>query len=354
MNQPTKTINRIHFSDLDPYRFEDLCLALVTRMENWKELIHPGRMGSDGGIDIIAFKEENDQVKKWYIQCKRYIKITKLDLKEIIEKVTVMPPFADKLLLIVACDISMTLIQYFKDYSKEKGINESEVWTASIIESKLYNVHKDLLFVYFGISFANRKLTNVARTKHYLRMEKRVYKELIDYKFINDPKNRKQILYDPSSRFISSEVFIRSIDDTSYPENDQTSSSLISSWFRTYFYDTYFNGIEFWLDAVCSTLVIIDKDGKWEPLDDNGDMRKKNPFYQVILAKQIGRIPYFNIIDFKTDGDEFSSVPHLFCQYDDYGSPFEEIYFKSHGDPSKQISDYLLDKKMRVKFPKDF
>ena len=40
MSQPTKTINRLHFSDLDPLRFEDLCLNLVYKINTWKEINH--------------------------------------------------------------------------------------------------------------------------------------------------------------------------------------------------------------------------------------------------------------------------------------------------------------------------
>lgn len=35
---PTKTTNRIHFTDLDPIRFEDLCLNIIQRIKNWEEM----------------------------------------------------------------------------------------------------------------------------------------------------------------------------------------------------------------------------------------------------------------------------------------------------------------------------
>ncbi|MBK9416863.1 MAG: restriction endonuclease [Flavobacteriales bacterium] len=56
---PTRTINRLHFSDLDPGRFEDLCLKLLSREPDWKELSHPGRSGNDGGIDIHGTRTVN-------------------------------------------------------------------------------------------------------------------------------------------------------------------------------------------------------------------------------------------------------------------------------------------------------
>jgi len=352
MKQPTKTINRLHFSDLDPMRFEDLCLNLVARLEDWKEINHFGRKGSDGGVDIFAIKIENDREINWVIQCKRYISITKADITEIVDKASVNNIRQDKLLVIVSCDVSKTLYHYLKDYSVEKGIFETELWTASVIESKLYNDYKDLLFVYFGIRLENKTKDNVTKIKHSLRMEKRVFKELIDHKFVKENKNFKLFMFDPSARFISSEVYIRSVDDTSYPEVIKLTKGQISPWFRTYFYNTYHNGIEFWLDAVIGTFVIMDKDGFWEPLTDYYDKRKENSKYTTIRAKEIGRIPYYNIVDFKTDGDEYNSDPQLFCKFDINGMPFEEIYYKSHGDPKKEIADWEFDREKRKTFPK--
>lgn len=353
MTRPTRTTNRLHFSDLDPLRFEDLCLNLVTRLDKWKEINHFGRKGSDNGVDIFAIKRDNDIDQIWFIQCKRYLTISKTDLTEIVDKVLVNPSLPDKLLVIVSCDVSRALYQHLKDYSKEKGISETELWTASTLEAKLYKDYKDLLFIYFGLRIENKVKDNVARVKHSLRMEKRVTKELIDHKYIKEAKDFKVFLYNPSARFISSKVYIRSIDDTTYPSCEETPSGQISPWFRTFFYDTYHNGIEFWLDAVIGTTVIMDQEGNWEPITDYYDKRKENPKYRTIRAKAIGRIPYYNIVDFKTDGDEYTSEPHLFCKFDNDGMPFEEIYYKSVGDPNKEIADWEFDRKKRTTFPKE-
>ena len=39
----TKTTNRLHFSDLEPLRFEDLCLNIIHRRNEWKDIRHYGR-----------------------------------------------------------------------------------------------------------------------------------------------------------------------------------------------------------------------------------------------------------------------------------------------------------------------
>tara|TARA_R110002020_G_scaffold222564_1_gene431417 strand:- start:3151 stop:4212 length:1062 start_codon:yes stop_codon:yes gene_type:complete len=353
MTRTTRTTNRLHFSDLDPLRFEDLCLNLVTRLDNWREINHFGRKGSDGGVDIFAIRRENDIDQIWFIQCKRYLKISKADLTEIVDKVLTNPSPPDKLLVIVSCDVSRTLFQYLKDYSKKQGISETELWTASTLEAKLYKDYNDLLFVYFGLRIENKVKDNVARIKHSLRMEKRVLKELIDHKYIKETNDFKLFLYNPSARFISSKVYVRSVDDTTYPNCEETPSGQISPWFRTFFYNTYHNGLEFCLDAGMGTIVIMDTNGNWEPITDYYDKRKKDPKYRVIRAKEIGRIPYYNIVDFKTDGDEYTSEPHLFCKFYNDGMPYEEIYYKSNGDPKREIADWEFDREKRTTFLKE-
>lgn len=98
---------------------------------------------------------------------------------------------------------------------------------------------------------------------------------------------------------------------------------------------------------------LTDADGNWEPITDYYDIRKENPKYKAIRAKAIGRIPYYNIVDFISDGDEYTSEPHLFCKFDNDGMPYEEIYYKSEGDPKKEISDWDFDRKKRTTFPKE-
>ena len=42
----TRTFARLHFSDLDPLRFEDLGLNIISRLYPWNELNHFGRSGA--------------------------------------------------------------------------------------------------------------------------------------------------------------------------------------------------------------------------------------------------------------------------------------------------------------------
>lgn len=350
MAKPTRTINRLHFSDLDPIRFEDLCLQLVSRAAEWSELNHFGRKGSDSGIDIMAIKEEAGKIVRCAVQCKRYASIKQSDLKKIVDDLCSNLPLPDKILTIISCDLTKANYDFYKKYASSKGILDAEIWPASTLENKLYRDNKDLLFVYFGVKLENDAKSNAAKIKHSLRMEKRVLKELIDHKFLKENRDQRKLLFQPWLKFVTQTVYIRSIDDTSYPSVEDGTG--ISPWFRTMFYDTYHNGIEVWLDAAMGTSVLLDKFGKWELVKDYHDNRKTDSRYKVVYVKAIGQIPYSSIVDFKVGGDEYSSEPHIFCSFNFANGPCEKIYYKSQGDYEKMVPDWKLEEKDQTKFGK--
>ncbi len=95
MGQTTRTLNPLHFEDLEPHRFEDLSRQLIYDFRNWLSIEAIGRSGADEGIDIRAIEEvitlldenETDDEntneilpsrlhRTWVIQCKREQKIT--------------------------------------------------------------------------------------------------------------------------------------------------------------------------------------------------------------------------------------------------------------------------------------
>ena len=244
--------------------------------------------------------------------------------------------------MIVSCDVSRASYNYLKEYCLKNGIVDSEIWSASVLEAKLYHNYSDLLFVYFGIRIANKTKSNTAKIKHSLKMEKRILKDLIDNKFIKKTNNYKVFLYNPESKFISQRVIIHSVDDETYPNIEDTSPGQMSPWFRTHIYNTYHNGLEFWLAAAMGTDVLMDKDGYWEPITKYDDNRKNNSNYKVIRAKMIGRIPYANIVEYKLS-DEYYNEPHLYCKFNIDEMPYEKIYYRSYGDPKKEIADWEFD-----------
>jgi hypothetical protein len=53
----TRTINPLHFEDLEPHRFEDLVRRLLYSFRDWNSIEATGRGGSDDGFDIRAWEK---------------------------------------------------------------------------------------------------------------------------------------------------------------------------------------------------------------------------------------------------------------------------------------------------------
>ena len=104
----TRTVNPLHFEDIEPHRFEDLIRQLAHGFRRWGRLEATGRLGQDEGTDIRGIElvvpdavrrqqvdddEEPDDVlqpvveaREWRIQCKRYKAISQKLMREVVEK----------------------------------------------------------------------------------------------------------------------------------------------------------------------------------------------------------------------------------------------------------------------------
>ena len=150
----TRTINQLHFEDLDPIRFEELVLSIVYRMRRWDKLDHFGKKGSDDGIDISAVEIlKNGGSNTYHFQCKRYQKMTNSIIRNIIDDYLIKNNEVPNVyILIVSCALTKKQIDYFELYCSNHGFKTVTIWTNSIIEAMLYAEYPDLLFIYFGIN----------------------------------------------------------------------------------------------------------------------------------------------------------------------------------------------------------
>lgn len=348
--RPTITTNRFHFSDLDPTRFEEICYMLVRKSRQWLELIHLGRSGSDGGIDIKGTLQVQAGTEIWLIQCKRYRSIGLPELKEMADKILANHTMPDKMMLIVSCEVSRAKYDAINAYCSGLGIPQLILWTDTTLEAMLYE-HPEIKTIAFGEErrTGNPSVKNAQKISRGLRMQKRLEKALLNKKVIGNPAYLDQLARDPSLKFISEDVYIRSVDDQTYPYMPEKEYGKISPWFRSFFYDFYHNGIELFLSAGIGADIIMNKEGFWEHVRSD-DPRKKNPLYRVIRAKTIGRIPFSGITDFLPDGDNHFNSPHLFCLYDHDGMPYEEIYYK-YDDGKERLFGNDLPREKKIEFP---
>ena len=312
----TKTTNRLHFTDLDPIRFEDFCLALIFPLHPWIDIRHYGRLGGDGGVDIYARERIEDGAERdWYVQCRRHKSTTKAKLTKAVNDALSKankPP--DVLLVVVACDVRRSSHEAYIKYASNKGIKTPLLWTASILEAKLHAERRDLLFTYFGISEATEARHREATISRNISLKKRLRKELLKHPKEIDWKKARQ---NPPHKFQSSEVIIHSVDDTTYPDVDFKETG-ISSWFKLEIWDFYHNGLEF---IVGIDYGIVDSEERWSIIEYNGSYDKTK--YKKIKMFVVARIPYQNIVDYDTIGDEYYPQPHIYCRFANGGSPYE-------------------------------
>lgn len=343
--KPTRTINRIHFTDLDASRFEDLCLAILYRLNatKWISINHFGRSGRDRGVDISAVEElENESRRKWFIQCKRHKSISKTELESVIEKALKRikaPP--DIILLMTACDVSREKLEYFQGVAHKKGINRAEIWTSSIIEAKLYSEYHDLLFAYFGISLSQEKRNRIATIRRNIKLKQRMTRD-----FYKKSIDREEARRSPFSKFVSSEIIIHSVDDNLYPDFDRNPIT-ISPWFKVELFNFYHNGIEVCASAIGAKAKLYN-DGRWELVPY--DKLKESQEGELTSLLPVHRIPYENIVEYDIDGDEYFGGPHIYCLFNNNGSPYEEIvyYVKLYPDDPKLSYYHKLDNKDRI------
>lgn len=336
----TVTIGKLHFDDLDPLRFEDLSLAMIYRLRRWSKIHHYGRKGSDDGIDIYSEEElENGAGKTWFIQCKRYISMKKSELKNAVDKAvaknSIIP---DVFLLVTACDITKPNIEFFIKYANEKGIKNPQLWTASIIEAKLYSENHDLLFAFFGVNLNATKNNRIETIKRNIKMKNRMRDDFIK-KQINPSETMKR----PYKKFAFSEAIIHSVDDYAYPKADEKAVG-ISGWFKVELYNFYYNGLEVILSI---EKYIMDSEGYWDIVHYDDKMRLEK--YQSNTAYVVGRIPYENIVEYDLDGDGFYNTPHIYCDFRNNGTPYEDIvyYTISHESDPGFTYDQRLDNELR-------
>ncbi len=220
-------------------------------------------------------------------------------------------------------------------FSPQELIKHKEVWFKIVREHKIRPLNS---------------ATNISKLNYKLKMQKKVAKELIDHEFVKKQKVG-YFAYNTWHMFISTKVIIRSVDDVMYPRFYPESDTDISGWFKVMIYNTYHNGIELWLDPGQGKKALMDKNGYWELLENRDDNRVLSSQYKVLDTKMIGQIPYTNIVAIDTDGDEYTSEPHIYCKFANDGQPYENIYYKSFGNPEKEIPDMDLDIEKMTVFP---
>jgi hypothetical protein len=290
-------------------------------MRRWDRIQHFGRKGKDRGVDIYTEIMEEGALEKWFIQCKRYQDINKSQLEAIIDDVLkVNKELPEKYLLILACDVTRDTFEEFQKYAKGKGIPQADIISASILETMLYANHPDLLYSFFGINLINPRMGTVTRIKRRLAMKRKIEEAFRGAR-------------------IGKNVLIRDIHRDIYPEQDFDTPG-IYPWFKLEYFRTYHRGISF-VTGIES--VQVNESGEWKI---SAYKEKVPDGWLQINAYVIGNIPYDNIVEIDLNGDEFYNYPHLYCEFNSLGQPYEEIWYEPTDEYKNQV--FTLNRENRI------
>lgn len=377
----TKTVNPLHFEDLEPHRFEDLVRQLIYDYREWKALEATGRQGTDDGFDARGWEiysddgvaieddevensvvEKNEEDRIWLIQCKREKSIAPKKLIDYLNGISNdVVSNLHGLIFVAACDFSKKTRDNFRSWCQSNKINEFHIWGRSELEDLLFQPKYDpLLFAYFGISLQIRKRSAKSKLRSMLATKRQSIRHLGD---IESYTNELVLLRDP--------------DALKYPYSDEIKNFDENPTWRVYsFIGHYHAGLKF---LVRTHFAYIDDNGiNWDSdenlntsnhyndpwakkVDDKLEMKVRD-FWNKIADKNrgtfevIGVIPYEDILGIDEHGDENFPHPHIYVRFDSKHGPFiggyrevttyspvKKSYFVNKEDQIKFFPDIYLD-----------
>lgn len=359
MARATQTINPLHFEDLEPHRFEDLVRQLIYDFRDWAMLEALGRSGADDGIDIrgieaidepiefenteleeestslIVAHNESREEKVWFIQCKRYSKLTPKQIEEIVESnLSGQQNHPYGYILVAACDFSLSARNKFQKAIAKNGIQEAYLIGKAELEDMLFRPSNDhLLFAYFGISLQIRRRSSRTRLRSNIALKRAIIKYLGE-------------LHGRPDKY----VLIRDSEDKDYPYIKNREEFWTHPQWRYWQFAghrppdhitlvkrkcyAYFNfETEEW-DA------LLDYDTE-HLQSDLFDMPERfpametlsNEYYDIWFYElpkrcrawyyEFATIPYDRIVALDDLGDAYNKGPHLFVNFRAPGNPFE-------------------------------
>jgi hypothetical protein len=327
--QATKTINPLHFEDLEPKRFEDLVRQLAYSFKTWKLLEPTGLLGDDEGIDILGIEAPSDESaveRRWRFQCKRYKRLSPKEIRNVVREVVPDPASAPYgLVIAAACNFTSDAILAFHEEARKQGVEESHLWSKAKLEDQLFQPqHDHLLFAYFGISLRTRKRGELEAIRHAIAIKRKL---------------RSALGVESLSMLGYRKVIVRNVAGDTYPERPVPGSR-----------ETWHIAHPRWADhaAVCLEvrrwLGWQKPDGTWDRDEASGPALRNWPQNghasaeqrqaedrahreRVLLEAAIPKeervtviglawLPYSRIleIDEMGDGDSMEPAPHLFCE----------------------------------------
>ncbi len=375
--KPTKTINPIHFEDLDPYRFEDLVRNLIHGFKWWQSIEATGRGGSDEGFDVRAWERTQEVVNVddeggekgvhpmegnlWKIQCKREKKLGPSRVKKIIDEGVDKndPPYG--YILVAPTTFSKRSYDAFRNGLREKGVMEFYLWGKAELEDMLYLPKNDhILFAFFGISLVTRKRSRSSEIRFMINNKNKLLKVLNG----ND-----------RWRSLHKSVLVRDYKDTHYPWKEKYEDFDKRSRWKEHIVVRYHPlgliieigkyfafadlGKKKWDYTKAVDLVSRRGEQRYRNEDDDEVRKKVDNFYRYLPKSNQAKFVIEGIIFFEDilvidgKGDSLHSCPHIFVDFKLLREPFRGFWYFLEINNRKIELDEDEFKRVKV-FPKKF
>lgn len=352
--KPTRTLNPLHFEDLDPHRFEDLIRQLIYDLRDWSSIEGLGRAGAEEGYDIRAWERlpaENDDAstdedeeharssqqapregRLWMIQCKREGAIGPARVRKIVGETFDAAGEKPRCYALVApCDFSKKSRDVLRGEMSERKVEEWFIWGKAELEDRLFLPRYDhLLFAYFGVSLQVRRRSIRAEVRRDIALKRALIKVLGPLGSFNPMKA----------------VLIRDPSDSRYPFIDDPKAFLRRPAWRYlhFFFHMPPGHVAFvtrryfaWADFQTRQWDAL-MDHEWGPphpelygipRTDGGPIDwKASTFWSTNVPRAnqahlviVRFVPYERILAVDEDGDAMNEGPHLLVAFEN-GSPF--------------------------------
>jgi len=357
MPQPTRTLNPLHFEDLEPHRFEDLVRQLIYDFRHWRSLEATGRTGSDAGMDIRAIEsvQSSDVVEDevedtepipvraieaqdrlWTIQCKRERQIGPARIRRIVS--ANLSGLAEKpygYMLVAACDFSRASRQAFREEVLKYGIEEFYIWGKAEVEDQLYLPKNDhLLFAYFDISLQVRRRSLKTESRAKLALKKKLTDVLGEinqtgytWVLIRDPRDEHYPYIGSADEFMKSPRW-RYWQFYAHEPPDHLAFVYKKHYAYVNWETKEYDVLPEYDDGIPLEPRIVGLELRWwDP--NNCEQRyrdyctKNIPEPNRAWAIELRIIPYDRIIVVDEIGDVYHQGPHLLIEYGVDGQPFK-------------------------------
>ncbi len=349
MASVTRTLNPLHFEDLEPHRFEDLVRQVAYTFKAWRYLEATGRLGADDGLDIRGVEgvgqrrqdeldadsdeEDPPEVERvWSIQCKRYRSIAPKLMRQIVRETIpdgTTAPYG--LVVAAACDVSARTIAAFREEAIARGATEFHLWTKAHLEDRLFlPEHDHLLFAYFGISLSMRRRSRLQDVRSHIALKRKLLRAL---------------KVESMNQLIHQAVVIRDIEDESYPHTGDVPNFdelLFPPWHRVQVQQFHPYGL---LVVGFKSTGWLKPDGRWDVLEHRDDIRRRKidpttdwpaewaaiealvPKEELVDIRRIWMLEFSQILEVDPLGelafeDNYQMEPHLFCRFSGDAGPY--------------------------------